>query len=61
MYSKEVVEGHVGAYSVADKKYDGYYLVKWEGQSEVVNEDVVFELSGHKFPVSKGDWHGKGV
>ena len=37
-WSKQVIEGNVGAYRVDDKKYNNFYLVKWEGESQMAEE-----------------------
>ena len=54
-------KGNVGAYSVADPKFDNYYVVMWDAEPECAEEDTEIELEGQKFPVSKGDWYCRGV
>ncbi|KAL7533170.1 hypothetical protein ACHAXR_005079 [Thalassiosira sp. AJA248-18] len=59
-WTTQVVEGHVGAYRVDDRRYNNYYLVKWEGEPVMALETEALELGGNTFTVNKGDWYCEG-
>jgi len=62
-WSKQVVEGNVGAYRVDDKNYNHFYLVKWDGEPQMAEETEEIELDGNTgdtFTVNKGGWYCQG-